>query len=39
MQFSDGIPQAVDRFPFYVIGLLMIGALAGWLRKLSRTKE
>jgi hypothetical protein len=35
MQFSDGIPQSVDRFPFYVLIVLAAGAAWKWLRDRS----
>jgi hypothetical protein len=38
MQFPDGLPQAVDPFPYIVLGLIVLAALAGRLRR-SRKKE
>jgi hypothetical protein len=38
MQFSDGLPQAVDRFPYIVLAVIAIAAAFGWWRRL-RTKE
>jgi len=33
MQFPDGIPQAVDKFPFVLLAALAIAALVGWQRR------
>jgi len=38
MQFSDGLPQAVDRFPYILLAVIAIAAVAGWWRR-RRTKE
>jgi hypothetical protein len=38
MQFSDGIPQAVDPFPYILLAVIVVSAIVGWLRR-SRTKE
>jgi hypothetical protein len=39
MPFSDGIPQAVDVFPYIVLAVIAVAAVVGLLRRRSRTKE
>jgi hypothetical protein len=38
MQFSDGRPQAVDRFPHILLAVIALAAAIGWWRR-ARTKE